>query len=221
MAFSVKLDTSEVVATLETLHSGLSNLQDLHEILVIEGQKYVFKHWPKGPALAPLTLAARIRGGSSVLQDTGILRNSITGANPSAIATGGNTLNQATKSQSVIGTSIPWATTHNFGAVIVPTRAKALAVPATPEASRARSPRNFPKKLFFVPAKGQKSVGVLVEYTGKKPKGGKRPMKVHYILMKSVTIPARRFMPTAEQFMPVASKAAGAYLAYLTNRKGA
>jgi hypothetical protein len=133
-----------------------------------------------------------------------MLRQSITGQNPSAgISSVAGTLNEATQKHGVIGTSKAYAVIHNFGGEIRPTRAKALAIPATPEASKVGSPRNFPKPLAFIRSKGSKAIGFLVEKLARKGRSGGK-FKVQYVLMRAVTILKRKFMPTAADFSPVA-----------------
>ena len=214
----VTFDTAPATGTLERLGLGLANRRKLHEILVIEAQKAIFRDWPTAPSLTPLTLRARRNGGSAVMINTGMLRQRVTGQAPgSSISTVEGTLNKAEDTLSTIGTSAIYAAIHNFGGTILPRRAKALAVPCTPEASRAGSPRNM-KGLNFVPSKTPNCIGMLVAYTQKRKRGQKPVFTVHYLLMRKVDIPQRKFMPTAQEFTPVAVLITEKYVQMLTRR---
>ena len=85
-----------------------------------------------------------------------------------------------------VGTGMIYARIHEYGGVIRPVRARMLAVPITPEA-RKHGPRQFPRPLFVV--KGPKRA-VLAEQDGDQ-------MQVHYVLMSSVTMPARPYLRPA------------------------
>src|SRR6185312_8848018 len=95
----------------------------------------------------------------------------------------------------VYGTNLDYAATHQYGATIHPTNAKALAIPLTKEAARAGSPRDWSDASLFLyrPKKGDKAF--LAE---SKQKGGKRrgftQLVLHYVLVQSVKIPARPFL---------------------------
>lgn len=215
----VSLDADAVIKRLGGITEALMDRQRLHEIFTIEAQKYIFKNWPTAPGLAPLTLKARQRGGSAVLADTGTLRQSITGKNPGgAISQEPGTLNKATGDYAQVGSRMIYAAIHNFGGTIVPKSAKALAVPMTPEATKAGSPRRFPRPLKFIPSKSAKTIGLLVEYTAKRR--GKQPtIKAHYLLMKSVNIPRRKFMPRAEELEPIMIRATQAYISLFMGKE--
>jgi hypothetical protein len=77
---------------------------------------------------------------------------------------------------------------HQKGAIIVPTIAKYLAIPATMKAKYAGSPRNFPTKLKF---RFGKKGGVAFTTLGK---GKSLREVIQYYFTKSVTIPARPFL---------------------------
>ena len=74
-----------------------------------------------------------------------------------------------------------YAGVHQEGATITPKAAKALAIPVTNEARRAGGPRSM--DLHLVWPKG-KAAGTLRDDAN----------KVHFVLVKSVTIPARPFL---------------------------
>ena len=83
-----------------------------------------------------------------------------------------------------LGTNKIYGPIHQNGGIIRPVKAKALALPLTPEAARAKSPRRFPRPLF-VP----RGIPGLAEST----RGGKG-LKMQYRFMDSVAIPQRRFL---------------------------
>jgi len=87
------------------------------------------------------------------------------------------------------GTTHPLAPIHQSGATITPKRAKYLAIPITRDAEKAGSPRAFGRKLFPIVKGGVAKA--LAETTGK---GKNARLVVHYLLRKSVTIPARPFI---------------------------
>lgn len=218
MSWTVAVDLGDQVRRMGRIELGLRDREKLHALLVLEGQKWVFQHWPGGPPLSELTLDARARGGSAVLQDSGRLRLSITGRNPGAgIADTDGTLNRAGDDSGQFGTNLYYAAPHQFGAIIRPTRAKYLAVPLTPEASRSGGPRNFPRPLALWPLKGRNGFflvdGEEHEVTRGPNKGKTHVRPVHvsggyppaqFLLVKEVEIPARPFMPTSEEFTPQA-----------------
>ena len=86
-----------------------------------------------------------------------------------------------------IGTDLESAPIHEFGGTIRAKNVKFLAIPLTEEAQQYVSPRNFPRELHYVPAKGG---GVLMDEND----------DAHYLLRKSVTIPARPYLrPAADE----------------------
>jgi phage gpG-like protein len=121
---------------------------------------------PDGTKYLPLG-HTRPNGGNNPLLSTGVLRNSIT----SVVA--GNSIS--------VGTNLLYGPVHQYGATIVPVKAKLLAIPITKTARYAGSPRRFPGKLTFVPTK---SGGILKDAKG----------VVHYVLVDKVEIPARPFI---------------------------
>lgn len=149
---------------------------------------------PDGTAWAPIK--PRPQGGDKPLLNTGKLRNSITGrAEPNGASAGTNAIQ---------------ANLMNAGGTIRPVKAKMLSIPLTREAVRSGSPRRFPRHLFVI--RTQRGNVLLVEKpqrtkTGKvkkrklnaseqsiastyDPGGGLVPQ---YLLVNSVTIPARPF----------------------------
>lgn len=131
---------------------------------------------PDGTPFRPLGWP-RPHGGSKPLLNTGVLRASVAA---DADATG---LTLRARS--------PGASLHQTGGVIVPKRAKALAIPVTKEAVRAGGPRTFPRPLFVLGKKGGGN-GALAERPAKGH--GKGKPVVHFLLRKSVTVPARPYL---------------------------
>lgn len=113
---------------------------------------------PDGTPWKPLKFP-RPQGGNKLLWNKGLLRASITGGNSDYREEVG--INYVS-----IGTVRPGANLMNSGGTIVPTKAKALAIPLTKAAADARSPRNFPRPLVMLWRTGAQS-GVLAEI--KKP----------------------------------------------------
>lgn len=101
-----------------------------------------------------------------------------------------------------IGTANKVAFFMEFGAIVKPRKAKALAIPISRAAKKHNeaggSARSFPKKLVFIRRKGKPPL--LVEMTGKK--GGKLRSKwtIHYVLPATARIAPRPFLlPTLNQ----------------------
>ena len=141
---------------------------------------------PDGTSWAPLK-HQRVRPGSSnqALRDTGLLLASVT----SKSADGH--IEEVTGDRLVYGTNLIQAAIHHYGGVIRAKKGKFLAIPITKEAYYAGSPRRFPRPLFLL------GHSVLAEEQQKK-RGKKQqgPLGIvrHYLLVKSVTIPARPFV---------------------------
>ena len=88
-------------------------------------------------------------------------------------------------------TDVNYALMQEIGGTIRPKRAKFLAVPISEEAKRAGSPRNLPNLVYVQSVRGQPML--VNENTG----------RVHYLLKKSVTIPARPYLrPSADEIYP-------------------
>ena len=191
----------------------LGNFKKVHERIVIQLQAHIFKKWPTKPGLSGLTKKTRRGGSSEPLLDSGKLRLSMTGKTQGKISTSKGTLNKATKEFALVGSDLIYAGIHNLGGTIRATKAKNLAIPVTKMARKAGSPRNFPKKLDWIPSKKRDVSGVLISYrkkSAKKRKTKRRRSKagktsnmrrgtIHYILKPSVKIPQRRFLPTRFQ----------------------
>lgn len=126
---------------------------------------------PQGATWAPL----KHRSGKP-LRDKGLLMASVT-----ASGAAGN-VETITDSTLTFGTNLDYASIHQRGGTITPKGAKALAIPVTNEARRSGGPRRM-GDLNLVWPKGKPS-GTLRDTAG----------KTHWILVKSVTVPARPFL---------------------------
>ena len=116
---------------------------------------------------------SRPQGGSKPLLNTGVLRASITA--------------EANDVGVTIRANAPGARLQQEGGTVKPVHAQALTIPISKEAVRAGSARNFPRPLFVLKKKDG-GEGSLAEKT----KDGK--IVVHYLLRKSVTVPARPYL---------------------------
>lgn len=157
---------------------------------------------PQGQPWAPI--GPRPQGGSKPLLNTGKLRNSITG--------------EAEPHGASAGTVAVQANIQNAGGVITPKNAKMLAIPLTREAIYANGPRKFPRPLRVIRTQAGKVLLVESAPTTKTGKVKKRKKQtdgekelakrfdtgderliVQYVLVPSVTIPARPFNGFTEQ----------------------
>lgn len=118
----------------------------------------------------------RVMGGNRVLQDRGLLKNSVQA--------------RATVNGIVASAAHPAANVHQYGATIRPKRAKRLSIPLTKEGKRAGSPRRFPRKLFVVGGRNDKL------FLAEQQRG---QLLRHYILVKQVVIAAREFVGFSEE----------------------
>jgi hypothetical protein len=93
----------------------------------------------------------------------------------------------------------PYAIIHEDGGEIRPRKARALAIPLTPEAKAAGSPRNFPGKLFRPNKRGKGKVksNVLVVKGG--PRGGAGGVTKHYALVTRVRLRPRHYITKAAE----------------------
>ena len=166
-------------------------------VAAVSGYKEGFRNQraPDGTPWAPLKYP-RPRGGSTVLVDTGRLRNS------GEARVSGETL--------ALSATAPGAAAHQFGAVVRPKAAKALAIPVTREAARFGSPRRFPgPPLVYLPSRHQNpdDRGRLAQIVHRTRSGRRtRPTRnsqvtlvVQYVLRSKVVIPARPFVGFAPE----------------------
>lgn len=111
----------------------------------------------------------RPRGGDRPGLDTGRLMNSVTAKVEGDVV--------------VVGTAHPAAPLFNFGGLVRPKKAKRLAIPLTPEAVRAGSPRRMRGGLK-VPLFARKVRG---KWVG------------HWLLVRQVRVPAREFLGVSRE----------------------
>ena len=137
---------------------------------------------PDGEPWKPLQ-RPRIRSGGNdlPLRDRGLLAASM--------SAGVGHVERQTRDSIEVGTNLEYAATHQYGAVISAKRGKFLAIPLTRESARS-SARNYKGELFFRKAG---SAAFLSESTGS------GALVNRYLLLKSVTIPARPFMGFSEE----------------------
>lgn len=147
------------------------------------------KPWPRTSAL---TLGSRPGGGGggSTLLDTGRLRNALVSRAP-----------KMTKdSVSITTEGVIYAALHQFGGVVRPVNAKMLAIPLTREARLAGSARrwweqNRARKPFIYRSKVSGKAFIVTEGEDGDYIAG---MDFHFLLLPSVTIPARPFLGISE-----------------------
>jgi phage gpG-like protein len=92
-----------------------------------------------------------------------------------------------------VGTNLKYARIHEYGGVIQPTSAQALAVPVHPSAE-GHKPKDFPD-LVLIKRPGRPPL--LVRKVATKAKGLHERMDVMFVLLKSVHIPARPYLRPA------------------------
>lgn len=139
---------------------------------------------PDGAKWRPLK-HPRPTGGNQPLLDTGVLRASIHAVPDPAGVT--------------VQTTHPAAPLHQFGGVVRPRRAKMLAIPLTKEARRSGGPRRFGKKLALRPTRKPRVYLLVAEARGK--------VTAHFVLVRSVTVPARPFMGLSAAGLETAARA--------------
>lgn len=96
-----------------------------------------------------------------------------------------------------IGSNLPYANIHQYGGTISPRAAKNLAIPLTREARRSGRARRWWKQNeqrhpFILP--GKRDSAVIATRQGKR-------VTAHWLLKKSVTIPARPYLGVSDQNM--------------------
>lgn len=95
-----------------------------------------------------------------------------------------------------VGSNLKYARIHEFGGVITPKTAGALAVPVHPDAKRAPGPRSFGGQLAMVTRPGKPPLLIRARDVGK-GSSNRNVFDVMYVLLKSVTIPARPYLRPA------------------------
>lgn len=171
-------------------------------------RNFVEGHTPEGDPWAPLAHSrANSKGADKPLRNKGLLMASIA-------AFGEGNIDDLTSTSMQVGTNLEYAELHQDGGTITPKGHPYLAIPATVEAGRYRSPRNFPRKLAFVKRKGH--TPILIEEKagrGKNNTGAKAILQ--YWLVASVTVPSRRFAGFSERLL---TKIDARFLDYATKQ---
>lgn len=167
---------------------GMSNFQiqpalKAMEILAVSDVKKRFATGtdPQGHAWAPLKHRRIIsRGADKPLRDTGLLMASVSA--------------KATRTELIVGSNLAYAGVHQYGATIVPVRAKWLTIPITKKAKRAGSPRRFQGVLHpRINRAGTGGVMVEIDANG--------IGVVHFVMTKRVVVPARPFLGFSKDFL--------------------
>lgn len=147
--------------------------------LAVSGAKDHFRlsQGPDGRQWAPLA-HPRPRGGDKPLRDRGLLMASLSASK--------------TEQGLRLAASHPGANLHQFGGTVKPKRAKMLAIPVSKEAVRSGPARSFPRPLFVL----RGTSGAVLAEVKMRGKGRSRTGEnvVHYVLARSVKVPARPFV---------------------------
>lgn len=175
---SIKIDDREVSAAVERLRLALPLGGDMTPAMkgigrvLKTGAQLRFRSG-KSPDGRSWQQSHRAREeGGQTLSLTRRLRNSIT--------------YRAEHDSVEVGTNVVYAAIHQFGGIIRAKNGPFLAIPITPEARAAGSPRNMPNLVVTQSIKGQ---FMLVD---------KDSGTVHYLLKKQVKIPARPFLGASD-----------------------
>lgn len=167
LAAAVRARAAPVVP--EEFRIGPALGRELVQVLVSDVKKrFVTSTAPDGTPWKPLKYP-RPRGPGKPLLDTGLLLASISG--------------DFTPTSLRVGTNRQGAALHQFGGTVTPKKGKFLAIPNTPAAVRAGSPRN---------ATGSAAVPLFARRRGGQWVG-------HFILARKVTVPARPFLGASEE----------------------
>ncbi len=111
----------------------------------------------------------------------------------------GDVVGEVSAGGNVAGLRVPYARIHEYGGTIVPVRGEYLAIPVGPALNsigRARyeSARQAPGLTFLTSRKGN----LLLVKTKPGKEGGEPGIEVWYVLRRSVTLPARRYLRDAQ-----------------------
>lgn len=206
-AFNLELDVKPLVERTKAIEMGLDNRSILHERIVIYEQRQIFQRWGKGwPALSALTRMTR--SGSSPLSRSGALKQSLTGQNPGTVGTAPHTLNKVQPSVSTIGTNLIYAGPHNRGDLVEAKHGQFITIPMSKEAAADGSfPHHFHtrKKALRMLKLRNRPGYIVVDVPSKAGLKKERKShttertKAHWLLVESVQLPERRFMPTEEE----------------------
>lgn len=168
----INVDDGGIGAAIERLRISMPGgdmtqpMKDIGRALKTGAQlRFRSMHGPDGSSW-PTSRRAEQEGGQT-LSLTRRLRNSITF--------------YATRDKVVVGTNVRYAAIHQFGGVIRAKNGPFLAIPMTPAARKAGSPRNMPELHVAQTLKGQ---FFLVDGKG----------VTQYLLRRQVTIPARPYL---------------------------
>lgn len=163
-------------------------------------------HEPDGAAWRPLVMP-RARGGTKgPLRDTDVMMASVTSAGAG----------QVEDHLMILSSNLDRAPLHQFGGTVTPHGHPFLAIPRTPEALRAGSPRRFGRPLIFVGTSNRSAV--LIETKKRRGKktgeyGRKKLLGVlQFLLLRSVTIPARPFLGFGKKLINDIEHVFGKYL---------
>ena len=156
-------------------------------------ENFAGSHDPDGKPWAALQ-RPRPMGGDKPLRNFGILMASAT-----AQGAQGH-VRQISARALVFGSNLPQAALHQHGGTVTPKSAGALTIPLTKEAVRSGGARNMPDLFVWRPGRfataGSKAgPAYLAErvQTGR-GRNKKSALKLHWLLVQSVTIPARPFI---------------------------
>lgn len=121
---------------------------------------------------------------SNHLIDTGNLRESVT-AEP-----------EGSDAVTVGPRNVVYAAIHEFGGTIRPRNAKYLAIPLSPKAKKAGSPKNYPGELQPMRLAGLQDRLFLVD-VDRMQRARRSELSLAYILLRSVQMPARPYVRPA------------------------
>lgn len=170
---SIKTTDERVLAALARVRLALPLDGDSTPVMaslarLMKSQTQLRFRTQRGPDGLPWKPSRRVtQEGGQTLSLSRLLRNSITAASDSRHA--------------VVGTNRVQAAIHHFGGVIRAKRGPFLAIPVTPAARAAGSPRRMQDLRVWQTLKGQFVLGT-------------DDGTVHFLLRRQVTMPARPFL---------------------------
>jgi phage gpG-like protein len=168
---------------------NISGLVERYEGAIRDAQNVIGSHLVS-------VVSDNIRKNKLVL--TGNLVNSISYSTSehqsSPAAAGVKPISKPEKYTTRVGTTVIYAAIHEFGGTIVPDKAKALAVPVSPEAKKlsmlGKGPRDIPG-LVMIAHEGRTPILALVNPD--------KTLNVMYALLNKVTIGAKPYLRPALQ----------------------
>lgn len=174
---SIEIKDTEVLAALARLRLALPLSGDLSPAMrsmasvLKRGAQMRFRE-TKGPDGTEWKKSRRaLENGRKTLSLSALLRRSIT--------------TSFDRTSAAVGTNMAYAAIHQFGGVIRARRGPFLAIPVTDAARTAGSPTRMPGLRVWQTLKGQFVMG---DESG----------KVHFLLRRQVTMPARPFLGASE-----------------------